>query len=43
MTEHPYLDTSHIPDFVDDRGPAEYFHGRAKILDSFKKLLHQSA
>ena len=27
-----------IPDFISDRGPAEYFHGRAKILANFNAL-----
>jgi len=42
MTDHPYLDTSHISDFVDDRGPAAYFHGLMKIKKNFNDLIRKS-
>jgi len=42
MAEHPDINTSHISDFVEDRGPAEHFHGRTRILDSFKEILERS-
>ena len=42
MTEYLRPDVSHVPDFVDDRGPAEYFHGRKRILGNFNKLIQQS-
>ncbi|MCY4206310.1 MAG: ATP-binding protein [Bacteroidetes bacterium] len=35
-------DSSHIPDYVADRGPARYFHGRAQILGNFDKLIKDS-
>jgi len=35
-------DTCRIPDLVDDRGPARYFHGRRKILDNFKGLMSRA-
>ncbi len=35
-------DTSHISNIVPDRGPAEYFHGRAQILYDFKDLLRRA-
>ena len=38
MTEYPRPDASHVPDFVIDRGPAEHFHGRERILANFSKL-----
>ena len=36
------LDISHIPDYVADRGPAKYFHGRERILSSFETLVEES-
>ncbi|MCY4204338.1 MAG: ATP-binding protein [Bacteroidetes bacterium] len=42
MTEYPRPDASKVPDFLEDRGPAEYFHGRTKILDNFGKLLEHA-
>jgi len=42
MDEPPQIDASHVPDFVDDRGPAEYFHGRKRILGNFNKLAKKS-
>jgi len=42
MIEYPHLDTSYVPDFFEDRGPAEYFHGRTKVLDNFGKLLERA-
>ncbi len=35
-------DTSHISNIVPDRGPAEYFHGRAQILYDFKDLMRRA-
>ncbi len=35
-------DTSHIPDYIADRGPAKYFHGRVQILGNFDKLIKDS-
>ncbi len=35
-------DSSYIPDYVSDRGPTEYFHGRVRILGNFDKLLKDS-
>ncbi len=35
-------DTSPIPDYVSDRGPTEYFHGRVRILANFDKLVEDS-
>jgi len=35
-------DASHIPDFLEDRGPTEYFHGRTKVLNNFEKLLKRT-
>ncbi len=32
-------DSIPIPDIVSDRGPAEYFHGRDRILSNFEDLL----
>ncbi|MCY4157986.1 MAG: hypothetical protein OXF48_00030 [Bacteroidetes bacterium] len=42
MSDFPHPKASHIPDFLEDRGPAEYFHGRTKILDNFGKLLERA-
>jgi len=42
MSEHPYIDISHISEYVEDRGPAEYFHGRGKIKNNFKNLIRKS-
>ncbi|MCY4158129.1 MAG: ATP-binding protein [Bacteroidetes bacterium] len=39
MTEHPYLDTSHISNIAPDRGPSKYFHGRTQILRDFNDFL----
>ena len=36
------LDTSPIPDYVADRGPTKYFHGRVRILANFDKLVKDS-
>ncbi len=35
-------DTSHIPDYIADRGKAKYFHGRNQILDNFDRLVKDS-
>ncbi len=35
-------DTSPIPDYVSDRGPTKYFHGRVRILANFDKLVEDS-
>ncbi len=35
-------DSSHIPDYIADRGPAKYFHGRVRILANFDKLVKDS-
>ncbi len=35
-------DSSHIPDYIADRGPAKYFHGRVQILANFDKLVKDS-
>ena len=35
-------DSSYVPDYVSDRGPTEYFHGRVRILGNFDKLLKDS-
>ncbi len=35
-------DTSPIPDYVADRGPTKYFHGRVQILRNFDKLVKDS-
>jgi len=43
MANCSYLDTSHIPDFVSDRGPSKYFHGRMKIKGNFNHLIQQSS
>ena len=42
MSEVLPSDTSCIPDLVDDRGPARYFHGRRKILNNFKGLMSRA-
>jgi len=42
MTEFLPPDSSYVPDFYDDRGPAKYFHGRHRILGNFLKLLKKS-
>ncbi len=35
-------DTSHIPDYIADRGKAKYFHGRNHILNNFDRLVKDS-
>ncbi len=35
-------DTYPIPDYVADRGPTKYFHGRVRILANFDKLVKDS-
>ncbi len=35
-------DSSYVPDYVSDRGPTEYFHGRVRILANFDKLVEDS-
>ncbi len=35
-------DSSYVPDYVSDRGPTEYFHGRVRILANFGKLVKDS-
>jgi len=42
MADRPQIDTSHISDFADDRGPAEHFHGRTNILDNFTQILERT-
>ncbi len=42
MSEIPYSNTSCVPDLVDDRGPARYFHGRTQILHNFNHLLERA-
>ncbi len=34
--------SSHVPDYVPDRGPAKYFHGRERIIGNFDKLVKDS-
>jgi len=36
------FDSSHITDYVADRGPAKYFHGRERAISSFEKLIEDS-
>lgn len=42
MSEVLRSDIPYIPDLVDDRGPARYFHGRRKILNNFNDLLSRA-
>ncbi len=42
MSEIPYSNTSYVPDLIDDRGPARYFHGRTQILHNFNHLLERA-
>ncbi len=35
-------DASQVPDYVADRGPARYFHGRKHIIGNFDKLIDNS-
>jgi len=34
--------SSHVPDYVGDRGPARYFHGRKQITGNFDKHIEDS-
>ncbi|MXZ16864.1 MAG: ATP-binding protein [Rhodothermaceae bacterium] len=42
MPESLRPDASHVSDYVADRGPARYFHGRERILSNFNKLVKES-
>ncbi|MCY3629378.1 MAG: ATP-binding protein [Rhodothermaceae bacterium] len=42
MAEFLRSDISNVDDYVADRGPARYFHGRKRVLDNFDKLVKES-
>ncbi len=42
MSELMPPNSSRVPDYVPDRGPAKYFHGREQILGNFDKLVKNS-
>ncbi len=36
------INSSHLPDYVGDRGPSMYFHGRKRIIGNFDELIEDS-